>query len=87
MLRLSSAELGVALIETIRDITRRGEHAIVGSDEGDIAVVVSVEEYRAMLDLEEQLDADAFLKAKQEFEASGEESIPYEVIRKDLGLA
>jgi prevent-host-death family protein len=58
-------------------LTRRGK---------PVAALVPIEDLKFLEALEDQLDADEFQRAKDEFERGGESTIPWEKIKAELGL-
>jgi len=52
-----------------------------------MAVLVSLEDAALLEALEDRIDGEEAERALKEFEESGEEAIPYEKVRKELGLA
>lgn len=58
-------------------LTRRGK---------PVAALVPIEDLELLEAIEDRLDADAFRRAKEEFERSGEPAIPWEKIKAELGL-
>jgi prevent-host-death family protein len=58
-------------------LTRRGKA---------VAALLPIEDLNLLEAIEEQLDAEEFQRAKDEFERSGEPTIPWEKIKVDLGL-
>lgn len=51
-----------------------------------IAAMVSIEDLKLLELYEDLLDSQEAERALKEFEESGEPSVPYEVIRRELGL-
>ncbi len=58
-------------------LTRRGRA---------VAAVVPIEDLKLLEALEDHLDGQDAIKALEEWEKSGEPSIPWEQVKKDLGL-
>ena len=58
-------------------LTRRGR---------PVAALVPIEDLKFLEAIEDQLDAEEFRRAKEEFERSGEPAIPWEKIKAELGL-
>ena len=58
-------------------LTRRGK---------PVAALVPIEDLSFLEAIEDQLDAEEFQRAKEEFERSGEPTIPWEKIKAELGL-
>jgi len=59
------------------------ERVIIARHGKDIAAMISIEDLRLLEELEDYLDVEAAKKAL----AESDERIPYEVVRKELGLA
>jgi prevent-host-death family protein len=58
-------------------LTRRGK---------PVAALVPIEDLNFLEAIEDQLDAEEFQRAKEEFERSGEPAIPLEEVVRKLGI-
>jgi len=58
-------------------LTRRGK---------SVAALVPIEDLNFLEAIEDQLDAEEFQRAKEEFERSGEPTIPLEEVVRKLGI-
>jgi len=76
--------------DTLDRVTSKGDRVILQRRGKDVAVLVSIEEMRRLEEileeLQDQLDAAEAVRIIAEMEAKGEKPIPYEKIRKELGL-
>ena len=88
VVRLSVEELRDRLDEILTRVASGEERAIVSRDGEDVAAVISIEEFwfleRAIAQLEDEMDiaeAERILT-----ETKPEDYIPYEQVRKELGL-
>jgi len=76
--------------EALRRMAKRGGRIVLQSHGKDVAVVVPIEQLRrmeeALEEMQDIVDAKEAEKILAEMEASGEKPIPYEQVRKELGL-
>jgi PHD/YefM family antitoxin component YafN of YafNO toxin-antitoxin module len=77
-----------AALEAAKATARRGRPAFVREKGRRAFVLLTARRFRSLLerleDLEDAADAD---RAIREFEASGEKAIPWEQVKRELGLA
>jgi len=69
--------------ETLNRAAYGKERVVIARHGKDIAAMISIEDLRLLEELEDYLDVEAAKKAL----AESDERIPYEVVRKELGLA
>ena len=69
--------------ETLNRAAYGKERVVIARHGKDIAAMISIEDLRLLEELEDRFDIEA---AREALAESGER-IPYEVVRKDLGLA
>ena len=76
---------------TLRRIETKGDRIIVQRRGKDVAAMISIDELRRMdsllEELQDRLDAKEAEKILAEMTAKGEKPVPYERIRKELGLS
>ena len=78
MTQITQRELRENLAETLNRLAAGGDPVLVE----DIAVIISASEYHLLRELDDRLDLAAMAKAKAESEGT----LPYEEVRKELGL-
>jgi prevent-host-death family protein len=69
--------------ETLNRAAYGKERVVIARHGKDIAAMISIEDLRLLEELEDRFDVEAAREAL----AESDERIPYEVVRKDLGLA
>ncbi len=82
MLRVDHREIPATLAHALRHVSERGERVVVRSEGTDLGAVVSMED----LDLLRALEDHEDLEAAKEALAESDERIPYEKLRRELGL-
>ena len=65
---------------------KRKERVILTRRGKPVAALVPIEDLNFLEAIEDRLDADEFERAKDEFERSGEPTIPWEKIKAELDL-
>ena len=83
MTRVSSHDVRKALDRAAQN----GERIVIQRRGKDVAALVPLEDLKLLEEFEDRLDAQEAERAMREFEESGEQAIPYEQVRKELGLA
>ncbi len=73
--------------EAFNRVIYKGERIRIQHRSAGSAVLISEDDLKLIEQMEDLLDAAEAEKASKEFLESGEPSIPYEKIRKELGLA
>ncbi len=72
--------------EALREVEETGSPVPVERDGRIVALLVSPCLLKILDEFEDRLDVEAYDKAKRESAESGEDAIPYEEVRKELGL-
>lgn len=70
------------LREALHRVNEQGERFVLEEDGAPVGALVSIEDLRALEELEDRLDEQAAREAL----AESDERIPYEQVRKELGL-
>lgn len=78
-------ETGQPLAEALSHLAN-GEPVVLERDGKPIAALVTLDDLDYFDELEDRLDAELFKKAKEEFEADGGQTIPWEVVKREAGL-
>ena len=82
MRRMSVAEAEKTLGATVETVERDRDRVILTRDGKPVAAIVTAEDLAFLEDLEERIDLEEARKAL----AEGGDPIPFETIRRDLGL-
>ena len=82
MRRMSVAEAEKALGATVETVERDRDRVILTRDGKPVAAIVTAEDLACLEDLEERIDLEEARKAL----AEGGDPIPFETIRRELGL-
>jgi prevent-host-death family protein len=83
MTRLRASKARAQFSDTINRVAYRGERIVLHRRGKDLVAVVPLSDLAALEKLEDQLDLEAAKKAL----AEAGERIPYEQVRRELGLA
>jgi prevent-host-death family protein len=83
MLRMSTSEARQDFKRTLERVSR-GERIILSAHNKPVAAVVPIEDLELLQELEDRFDARAARVALAEAEREG--TIPWERVKKDLGL-
>ncbi len=73
--------------EALERVISCGERVVLHENGKEVAVMMPVADLALLEEIEDLLDNDAADKALAEMEATGEQPIPIEVIKKRLGMA
>jgi len=88
MTHMTARELSDHLEDTIERVATEGDPVIVRLNDKDAVAIVSIEAYefvaRRLQEEEDRLDREAVRRAREEIAREG--TIPYEKVRKELGL-
>jgi prevent-host-death family protein len=84
--RIAAREARIHLAEILNRVAYRGERIVLHRRGKDAAALVPVEDLRLLEQIEDRIDADDARKVLSEMEAKGEEPVPYEQVRRELGL-
>ena len=82
MTTLNITEVRDNLSEAISRVAYKGERILVRRSGKDVVAIVSIEDLAAIVALEDKLD----IKAADAALAESDERIPYEKVRRELGL-
>lgn len=80
MPRIPATKVRQAFSEALDRVAHRGERITLQRRGKDVAALVPIEDLRAIEAIEDKIDREATRKARKE------KSIPYERVRKELGL-
>ena len=90
MMVLSAAEFRNNTAKTLNRVAFGKERIILGRRGEPVAVLISLEDYglfeRLLEEHEDRLDVEAANEALKEAADKGERPIPWEEVKKDLGL-
>ena len=85
--RIGVRTLRNKLSSTLRRVRNGHERILVRDTNGKgVAALVSVEDLDTIRKIEDRIDNEAADKALEQMKATGEKTIPYEQIRRELGL-
>ncbi|MBI2368711.1 MAG: type II toxin-antitoxin system prevent-host-death family antitoxin [Deltaproteobacteria bacterium] len=82
MARLNATKVRNDFADTLNRVAYRGERIILHRRGKDVAALIPIEDLKLLEELEDRLDAEAARKAL----AESDERIPYEEVRRKLGL-
>lgn len=85
--RVAVREARIHLAEILNRVAYRGERIVLHRRGKEAAALVPVEDLRLLEELEDRIDAQEAKTVLAEMEAKGEKPIPYEQVRRELGLA
>jgi prevent-host-death family protein len=83
---LSCAEAQAHFDDLLKRAAKHKERVVLTRRGKPVAAVVPIEDLKFLEAIEDHLDADEFQRAKEEFERSGEPSIPLEQVIRKLGI-
>jgi prevent-host-death family protein len=83
---LSCAEAQAHFDDLLKRAAKHKERVVLTRRGKPVAALVPIEDLSFLEAIEDQLDAEEFQRAKEEFERSGKPSIPWEKVKADLGL-
>lgn len=86
MERMSAAEVRKELSETLNRVAYGGDRVVIQRRGRDVAALISLEDLEFLERIEDQLDIKAARAAIEEARAAGEATIPWEDVKKELGL-
>jgi prevent-host-death family protein len=70
--------------EALERVASDGERIVIAAEGEDKAVLISLEDYHLLQEIEDRLDVEAFREAKKQAGAEG--MVPWEEARSQLGL-
>jgi prevent-host-death family protein len=82
MRRMTTSELRKDISEAVNRVAYAGDRIALQRSGKDVAVIVSVEDYELLSEIENRLDLDAVRKSL----AEGGENISWEELKKELDL-
>ena len=80
MIRLTASELREDLADVINKVAYAGEKIVVQRNGKDMAVLISMEDFALLQELEDRYDLEAVKKAKKEPGVN----VPWEEVKKEL---
>jgi prevent-host-death family protein len=83
---LPCAEAQEKLDDLLKRAAKHKERVVLTKRGRAVAALVPIEDLHLIEAIENQLDADEFKRAKQEFERSGDPTISWEKVKEDVGL-
>jgi PHD/YefM family antitoxin component YafN of YafNO toxin-antitoxin module len=86
MTRKGTTEVRKDFSGTLSRVTKRRDRIVLQKRGKDVAALVPLEDLAMLEDLEDKLDVLDALRAEAEAAAKGEKPIPWERVKKDLGL-
>ena len=86
MTRLAASKARDEFADTLNRVAYRGERIVLRRRGRDLAAIVPIEDLALIEKLEDEADVREARKALAEMKRKGEKPIPYETVRKRLGL-
>lgn len=86
MTKLAASQARDAFSDTLNRVAYRRERIVLRRRGRDIAAIVPIEDLELIEKLEDQLDVEAARRALAEMKRKGQKPVPYETVRKRLGL-
>jgi prevent-host-death family protein len=83
---LSCAEAQAQFDDLLKRTAKHKERVVLTRRGKPVAALMTIEDLNLLEAIEDQLDAEEFQRAKEEFERSGEPSIPLEQVIWELGI-
>ncbi len=87
MTRVNASEARKEFADTLNRVAFGGEHIVLHRRGKDVAAMISMEALRLLERLLEEYEDREDVKAAREALAESDERIPYERVRRELGLA
>jgi prevent-host-death family protein len=84
--KLGASQARDAFADTLNRVAYRGERIVLRRRGKDLAAIVPMEDLKLIQEREDQVDVREAKKALAEMKGKGEKPIPYETVRKRLGL-
>lgn len=82
MMRLSASDLRKDTAEALNRVAYGGDRIVLHRRDKDVAVLVSMEDYALLKELEERMDLEAIRKSK----AEPGENVDWEDLKEECGL-
>lgn len=86
MTRLTASQARDDFSDTLNRVAYRGERIVLRRRGKDLAAIVPLEDLALIERLEDEIDVREARKALAEMKRKGEKPIPYEKVRRELGL-
>jgi len=86
MTKLAASQARDAFADTLNRVAYRGERIVLRRRGKDLAAIIPLEDLKLIEQREDEIDVREAKKALAEMRRKGEKPIPYETVRKRLGL-
>ncbi len=86
MTKLAASQARDAFADTLNRVAYRGERIVLRRRGKDLAAIIPIEDLKLIEQREDEIDVREAKKALAEMRRKGEKPIPYETVRKRLGL-
>jgi len=84
MLRLSTSELRKDGAEALNRVAYGGERITLHRRNKEMAVIISVDDYAVLREMEDRIDREGVRRARRETRRKG--TVPWERVKKENGL-
>lgn len=85
MSKVSISKVQKNISEIVRAVARENKRVVIARGNKALAAIVPIQDYE-YLEKEDRLDIEAAERAWKEMQESGEELIPWEQAKKELGM-
>ncbi len=86
MTKLAASQARDAFSDTLNRVAYRGERIVLRRRGKDLAAIVPIEDLKLIQRTEDEIDRREAIKALSDMKRRGLKPIPYEQVRKRLGL-
>lgn len=86
MTRLAASQVREAFSDTLNRVAYRGERIVLRRRGRDLAAIVPISDLRLIEKTEDDIDRRAARQALSEMKRKGLKPVPYDEVRKRLGL-
>lgn len=86
MTRLAASTAREDFTDTLKRVAREGERIVLRRGRKDVAALVPLRDLRLLEQIEDRMDLDDARKALSDSRKKGEKPIPWEKVRRLLGL-
>jgi prevent-host-death family protein len=86
MTRIAASQARDAFSDTLNRVAYRGERIVLRRRGKDLAAIVPIEDLRLIQRVEDEIDVREAKKAFAEMKRRGLKPVPFEQVRKRLGL-
>ncbi len=86
MIKLAASQARDAFSDTLNRVAYRGERIVLRRRGKDLAAIVPIEDLKLIQRAEDEIDQREAKKALSDMKRRGLKPIPYEQVRKRLGL-